>query len=154
VSLHTLLVVTGSRTIAADPRAEAWARGILSDRIFALPDGSVLVTGDAAGPDAIAQEYAGSTLLAVRRAVYALDGWIHYEGERASRWTMEPPRRDRTFPLERNIAMIRDAASRSGYARKLCLALVDPSSRTKGTLHTVTQARRAALPVEVLEWRG
>lgn len=151
MSLDTLLVVTGSRSLAADPRAAEWARGILSDRIFALPDGSVVVTGDAPGPDAVAQELAGSSLLSVRRVVYALDGWIWFCGERFSQWAMEA-RRDRTWPLERNRCMIRDAASRSGYARKLCLALVDPGSRTKGTMHTVTQARRAGLPVEVLEW--
>lgn len=44
-----ILIVTGSRSLATIPGAEAWAKDILRER---FAEASELYVGDAAGPDA------------------------------------------------------------------------------------------------------
>ena len=153
MSGRVLLLVSGSRSLAADPRAEAWAREILSAAVYDLPKGSVVVCGDAPGPDTWAEEIAWD--LSYHCVVYQLDGRRRHGMAAGGRWTTEAPTRDRRWPLTRNAAMVREVASRADrYAATRCLALVDTTSRTQGTRHTVTQAQRAGIACDVREWRG
>jgi hypothetical protein len=159
--VKSILLVTGSRSLAASPAAEAWARSILRERIAVVPDRGWLFVGDANGPDRWAVEIAAAC--EVNRAMYKLDGMVAVDsilrGGAFKFWApaevARARRGDRTWPLERNKALVESAqkAACEGWVVS-CLALVDPASRTRGTMHAVTQARKAGLPVEVLEWRG
>ena len=155
------LLVTGSRSLAKDPKAEAWARAILAEVIGALPPGSALIHGGATGPDS----WAHAAICARAREAgvvrwsycYRLDGrlsrTIVVEGVaydlRASRWDDGDP-----GPLARNVYMVNEALPRAvahGYKPRV-LALVDSTSRTKGADHTVGLARKAGFPVDRRVW--
>lgn len=54
---YRVLLVTGARSLADSPDAEAWARGLIAD---ALAGADLLIVGDAPGPDAWAWAIAES----------------------------------------------------------------------------------------------
>jgi len=176
-----VLLVTGSRSLAAHPGAEAWARGLIH---AALEGVSLLIVGDAPGPDAWAWDvaerhwlipYEGNraTPATVRRIhlyrtrgsdrgeITAHDGYMRfgrYVLEGAGPWTEDGT----THPLARNAAMVRDAAA---LARQGCavaaLALLDGTKRdapgkraTRGTEHTAGLAERAGIAVQREVWNG
>jgi hypothetical protein len=152
------LLVTGSRSLARDPRKEAWARAIISATVAELSPWSTIVHGGASGPDAWAQEAAEShrygaylltnTLLADGRIVITTlgGGTLHRAHDR---WHDGNP-----GPLERNRHMVEvemPALAARGYTPRV-LALVDQASRTKGTDHTVRLALKAGYPVDRREY--
>lgn len=148
-----VLLVTGSRSLANHPGAEAWARGLIR---AALVGADMLIVGDAPGPDAWAAAIASSHDVCVRRydtrGIHA--GWIvqqeHAMWCRIDEWAT----RLDMHPLKRNAAMVRDASAMTGYgATARVLALVDPASETKGTEHTAGLAERAGLTVQREVWR-
>ena len=135
-----VLLVTGSRSLAAHPGAEAWARGLIR---AALAGVDLLIVGDAPGPDAWAAEIASSHDVCVRRydtrGIHA--GWIvqqeHALWCRIDQWAT-PAMVGRRYPLYRNAAMVRDVVDLAMTPQWSagCIALVDPASATKGTEHT------------------
>jgi len=150
-----VLVVTGARVLRQTPAAAAWARARLTAAIEALPRGggayrSVLVTGDAPGPDAWAVEIA--TALNIRRVVYALDGRRHENGVAGAWWAHAHElawRDNRRWPLLRNGVMIKECAflaRERGNAVIVCGVRAGWAT-TQGTAHTLTQARAANLVV-------
>jgi hypothetical protein len=143
----TALLVTGSRSLASHRESEYRSRVVIEWAIRSLDVGVVFV-GDAAGPDTWAAHAAMEHGIAVER--FQLDGMIYRSLGQSSRWSFDSGRRyrDRTWPLERNRAMV-GVAKRcldDGNATA-CLALIDPTSRTKGTEHTAGLAGRAGLRV-------
>ena len=160
-----VLLVTGSRSLADHPGAEAWARGLIHAALIGV---DLLIVGDAPGPDAWAAEIASSHDKRVRRydthGVHA--GWI-VEAQYdlwcpVARWAT-PAMEGRRFPLHRNEAMVRDVASLAMTRQWSAhvLALLDGTKRdapgrraTRGTEHTAGLAERAGLSVQREVWRG
>ena len=148
-----VLLVTGSRSLARIPGAEAWARGLIRE---ALRGCDLLIVGDAEGPDAWARALATANETRTRcYHVHGLHrGWITDSdiADPVARWD-EGVTRGRRYPLARNAAMVADAAGFfDAGATVSVLALVDTASRTQGTLHTVGLARDAGLTVDVRTW--
>lgn len=139
-----ILLVTGSRALVGSDR-ERTARTMLRALVFALPDESIVVAGDAPGPDAWAIESAMSSLLALRHRVFALDGWVYNERrERAWQWTHASA----YTPLDRNEAMVRAVARRRAHGADVeVIGLEAPWSRTKGTAHTLRIASESGLRI-------
>lgn len=155
------LLVTGSRSLAKDPKAEAWARAILAEVIGTLPPKSLLIHGGAVGPDSWAHWILDgrSKEPGVRLWSYCyhpdgrlsrtaiMDGAAWNVGK--TRWHDDdpgPPARNRHMV---NVEM--PALVGRGYEPRV-LALVDSTSRTKGTGHTVGLARKAGYPVDRRVW--
>jgi len=153
---RSILLVCGSRALTERPEAEAWAREILWQTILALPRvesphaASVVVVGDASGPDAWALDIAGQTACA-RWCRYALDGYRYKTDGVPMSWSAMPALPvAKAWPLVRNAVMVREVA---GLARDFgdvvrVIGLVSPWATTHGTEHTLGLARRAGLPVE------
>jgi hypothetical protein len=148
-----VIVVTGSRSLADSPAAEAWARGVLREHLAREP--AWLFVGDARGPDDWAAEIAQS--LGLPRARWKLDGLVVFARPSGSggwkHWARAEDaaarRGDRRWPLERNRALIDAAAKAAADAWSVrVLGLVDERSRTRGTDHTLRLAERAGLSVE------
>lgn len=155
-----ILLVTGSRSLATREGAEAWARAILRDALACV---DLLLVGDADGPDAWARA-AGAAGEGHRLWWYCTKGWPRglirqWDGMHCEDvpWA---PRGTSTHPLDRNAAMVRDAARmlRDGDDVRV-LALLDglktdtPTRRaTRGTEHTVGLAERAGLTVVERVW--
>lgn len=155
-----VLLVTGSRSLATRPGAEAWAHDHLRR---ALEGVDVLIVGDATGPDRWAVQE-GDDAVAHEMRVYWTrgrdagcilvptgDGEVGYGG----RWA---PRGASTHPLQRNAAMVRDAAALASKGADVrCLALLDGlkgKGATRGTEHTAGLAERAGLTVQREVWNG
>jgi hypothetical protein len=153
-----IALVCGSRSLVGDTAAEAWARHLvecISDHA------ETLVTGDAPGPDSWAQDRVQRVAHAnLRGRIYDLRGYVlDAWGTPLGRWAADAPKgpadpRWRRWPLERNAAMVRAVAlrARRGGRRGVVYALVDPRSRTQGTMHTVTLARSVGLVAYVERW--
>lgn len=155
-----VLLVTGSRSLATHPGAEAWARGLIRT---ALADVDVLIVGDASGPDRWAVQE-GDDAVAHETRVYWTRGRDAGcilvptgEGEAGygGRWA---PRGVSTHPLQRNAAMVRAAAAMAaqGYDVRV-LALLDGlkgKGATRGTEHTAGLAERAGIKVQREVWHG
>ena len=168
-----VLLVTGSRSLADHPGAEAWARALIRT---ALEGVALLIVGDAPGPDAWALREAwdhstDGRAFYVRRYVthghHA--GWVVTEAEMRRRpWTHDiPPRKGdprdltRAWYLLRNERMVvsaRDLLNRGHVVT--ALALLDGTKRdapgrraTRGTEHTAGLADRAGLCVMREVWR-
>lgn len=143
-----ILLVTGSRALADTPAAERWARERIADA-FERHNPTIVVTGDAAGPD----EWAVGPALADDCDVYVwrCDGSVERrwatgaELQPMRRWTPTGPRK--RWPLQRNAAMVAETTDQSEGAA-VVLALHAPWATTRGTAHTVGLARRAGLAVE------
>ena len=146
-----ILLVTGARALADTAEAEAWAKEQLRDFVSRAWWGkrpTLVVAGDATGPDTHAIDYA--RLLRIDYAQWCLDGWIG--GSLPRPWwpagTARP--RARRWPLERNARMVAAVAERAAAGDTArALALTAPWARTQGTMHTVARAREAGLVVEV-----
>lgn len=127
-----ILLVTGSRALVGSSD-EATARAMLAAFVDAYRP-SIVVAGDAAGPDEWAIDRAVTTGVGSR--IYRLDGTVaDAAGRVLRRW-------GEGSPLDRNTAMVldvRDQRDKSGAEVRL-LALEALYSRTKGTAHTVGRA--------------
>ncbi len=140
-----ILLVTGSRALVASTHEER-ARALLHAAMLALGP-TVVVTGDADGPDFWAATWAAERGIDLR--VYALDGWVHSAGKLLRPWVKEPGTPG-VFqrPLVRNMAMVREAArqiERNSHVEVLALEAL--WSTTKGTAQTLGKARKAGLPI-------
>lgn len=134
-----ILLVTGSR--AFDHSAcEAQARAVLVAYATAFSP-SLVVTGDACGPDAWAAEWAVATP-GVGLRVYSLDGGVY--DERAVRlrfWVAPKASAHRLLPLQRNEAMVWETAQQIAKGATVrVLALYAAWSKTSGTLDTLAHA--------------
>lgn len=156
-----ILVVTGSRSLADNPDAEAWARGWIEGDGGALIHKPLLVVGDARGPDTWAWETA--TKRGIDRMMFRLDGTRVYaepRGTTYARWHVDAERgrsnHGRRWPLVRNIAMMDFVANTAGVLDEpaRCLGLIDPRSSTNGTRHTLRLARERGIECVEMEWRG
>jgi|GEM_PF-4973690 len=152
--MPSALLVCGSRSLITDPAGLAWVADTLRAVLSPRPD--LLIHGGARGPDEMAdteaarlgvpailtlypngtQRYrrAGQSPLV---ATYRLDQW--HEGDPG--------------PLERNKAMVAHLFRLIdfGWTARV-VGLVDATSPTRGTDHTLRHARAAGLTVERLAW--
>lgn len=164
-----VLLVTGSRSLATIPGAEAWARELIR---HALDGVDLLIVGDASGPDAWAVNLALSHGVGIAEHVTRGDnaGWtVDSAGKRALRWTMDVPPRDTPaehgreawarWLLSRNAAMVRRTTALAPREMRACLALLDGTKRdapgkraTRGTEHTAGLAERAGITVTREVW--
>ena len=154
-----IALVCGSRSLAQGGQdVEVWARHMIE----CISDhADVIVTGDAPGPDTWARERVQTLAReSLRGRVYDLRGYVcDAWGTPLGRWSSHAPSgpsdpRWRRWPLERNAAMVRAVALRARREGRPASvhALVDPRSRTQGTMHTVTLARAMGLRAYVHRW--
>lgn len=164
-----VLLVTGARSLADDPAAEAWARGLIAEALVGV---DLLIVGDAPGPDAWAWEIAEGSVRERRRYCvrgdHAGDVRVSYRARsvadaRWATWRWTPPGSS-THPLARNAAMVEEASlvTRMRHGILSVLALLDgrkpakpkPGEKrpTRGTEHTVGLARAAGLTVDARTW--
>lgn len=164
--MASAMLVCGSRSLARDPEATAWAKGEIEARVRAeAPD--LLMHGAAYGPDQWAGQCAN---------VLADEGqpvpFVHevYPHGLTVIWTRDPDETGRycrrhpwsdsllshgAAPLVRNAYMVNAMAYLAALGcRVLVLGLVDATSATRGTDHTLRLARAAGLTVERLVWEG
>lgn len=159
MTLPVILLVSGSRILADDERAARWARGFITRAWDEDPRPTVVVTGDARGPDTWAR------IEAVQRLVpfycYASSGRIvGKDGKDFGRWTKhDPPERGANraewaaWLLHRDRVMAQHVARRfrEGATARV-LALVHQASPTKGTDYTVGRCRALGLNVQREEY--
>lgn len=132
-----LILVCGSRSLTTYPDARARLERVLTPLLVARP---CLLTGGAAGPDTWALDLARERGLPW--AAFLPSG-VRQTHRGADRWSPVP-----VYPLERNAALVRLAASHHETgARVLVVGAVDPASRSRGTDHTLSLARVAGLAV-------
>ena len=133
-----ILPATGSPALDGSA-SESAARAVLT-AIAETFSPSVVVAGDAKGPDDWAASWVDDTARAALR-IYALDGWVYNERrERTPR--PRPFVEGRVSPLARNVAMVREVARQLGRgARVHALGLEAKWSETQGTAHTLGAAR-------------
>lgn len=158
--IRRALLVTGSRSLALDPAAEAWSRDIL---VGALEGVTHVINGGAAGPDAWST--AEALRAGVRVTEYRLDGqrwavsadpadlpFVRPVPTRLGPWT-PPQGATGSTPLLRNIALVDAlcAARERGWLVSV-LAIYDRHSPTHGTGHTVRAAGAAGLEVRRELW--
>lgn len=139
-----ILLVTGSRALEGSPFADR-ARALLSSALRGLPDRSIVVAGDARGPDAWAAELATSGHLTLALRVYSLDGWVYDERlARLRQWNDGPA----SSPIARNVAMVAETAAQraKGWGVE-AFGLEARWSDTQGTAHTLATARGAGLEI-------
>lgn len=147
MSADQIVIVTGARILADDPAAVRWAREILTRE---LASATLVVAGDARGPDAWAHEIAVS----VDRERWCVDG-ARLGSVAGAAWrklapwsTPETTTDPRLRPLARNAAMVQF------YTRAArMVALYHAASTTHGTAHTVGLARAAGIDVSEWTWR-
>ena len=145
-------IFTGARSCGDSPAASAWALDLVDGVLRDLPNGSLVVVGDARGLDAFVLDRAQALGFVVRR--FALDGWTYEHedfGDARPLWQWGPcdvpaygtPERKR-WPLDRNDAMVRYVAQcvASGDTAHVTGAIVGPS---RGTRYTINAAARAGL---------
>lgn len=133
-----ILLVTGSRVLEGSAHEEA-AKAILRAMADVLSP-SVVVAGDAKGPDDWAASWVDDTARAALR-IYALDGWV-YDERRERKRLWRPADKGHATPLARNVAMVREVARQLDRgARVHVLGLEAKWSETQGTAHTLGAAR-------------
>ena len=152
--MTTILLVTGSRSLADNDPARWWVTEQLHP---SLAGATLVVAGDARGVDARAHEMALYRRIQSMR--WCVDGRVQYRDHLGAwhtdaRWddattTTDPRKR----PLSRNAAMVQWCVDqiRAGATVRV-LGLVDPQSRTRGTDHTLGLCRVAGLVVERRVW--
>lgn len=138
-----ILLVTGSRVLAAADYEQRACTLLATFAEHYAP--TIVVCGDAAGPDSWAASWATSTGRGLR--IYALDGWVYdREMARCRRWHLD--KTTAPTPLARNEAMVLGvAAQREHGARVEVFGLEAVWSSTRGTAHTLGKARAAGLPI-------
>lgn len=166
-AMTRVLLITGARSLADDPAAEAWARGLIAE---ALAGVGLLLVGDAPGPDAWAAMDSGATSSLVSERVLwiycacgpnagAIVKWHRCLWSRRQ-WALPGTS---THPLKRNAAMVADCkrfAAADPTVSVLALldgrkaAVVKPGEKrpTRGTEHTARLARDAGLTVDARTW--
>lgn len=147
-----LSLVCGSRSLVERPGGVAWARHLIE---CICDHASLVVTGDAPGPDTWTREHARH--VGLRCVVFALDGTVREgaDGRVIGRWCTVEHRQlvERSsasarvaWPLVRNTEMVKAVARRARQGRpSIVHALMDPRSSSGGTGQTVREARRAGL---------
>ena len=155
--MPSALLVCGSRSLARDPEATAWAKAEIKARMRATsPD--LVMHGAAYGPD----QWAGRCVdeLADEGIRVSFIHEVHAHGL-AVVWTRDPDEFGRycrrhpwsdslllqgASPLVRNVYMVNAMAYLAALGcRVLVLGLVDATSPTRGTDHTLRHARAAGL---------
>lgn len=152
--MRALVLVTGSRDLAGNDAAHAW----LIDRLDTIAP-SVVVTGDARGPDAWAADWARENRAPLR--CYDLAGWVTDAARVAQvAWTpAAPPAHDAgralwgAWCLHRDRVMAQHVAKRAAKYAVTVIALTSRQSKTNGTAFTVARAKAAGLAVEAGEWQ-
>jgi len=136
-----ILLVTGSRVLAAADYEQRACALLAAFAEHYAP--TIVVCGDADGPDSWAASWATSTGRGLR--IYALDGWVYDEhAARFRRWSAGGANE----PLDRNVAMAADVAwQRTKGVRVEVFGLEAVWSYTRGTAHTLGKARAAGLPI-------
>jgi hypothetical protein len=140
-----ILLVTGSRVLVATTHEER-AKAMLTAFCEAHAP-TMIVVGDADGPDEWAATWAATRALDLR--IYALDGWVHSASKLRRPWSKEP-RAPGTFckPLDRNAVMVRETAEqRAKGAHVEVVGLEALWSTTHGTAHTLGKAKEAGLAI-------
>ncbi len=164
-----VLLVTGARSLATRPGAEAWARGHIAE---ALRGADLLIVGDAPGPDAWAADAARQGRVARRRyaAFGPFAGRVVVDGKTDDlpRWTNREPRRwvyetspefvpasqrkiIATWVAKRYVAMMNDAAKANATHDVSALFLADPDAECISEL-VIDKARRANIPLRQEIW--
>lgn len=154
--MASALLVCGSRSLTRDPDRLAWVTDTLRAVLSPRPD--LLVHGGARGPDEMADAeaarvqvpdiltfYPNGTLRQRRVDEPPLVATYHF-----SEWHDGDP-----GPLVRNRAMVMYVSRLAplGWTVRV-VGLVDATSATRGTDHTLRLARAAGLTVERLVWEG
>lgn len=146
-----LVLVTGSRSLDGHADARAW----VDARLDALAP-TVVVTGDARGPDAWAAAWAKRH--GARLASYGLGGRI-LGGDPAARWTKAGPPGAEGRPVEwaawclhRDRVMVQHVARRADRYAVTVAAARALWSPTNGTAFTIARARAAGLDVAERAW--
>lgn len=164
-----VLLVTGSRSLATIPGAEAWAREHIRR---ALEGAGLLIVGDAPGPDAWAWDEAGRVRV-VRRRYVALGpfaGCVVVDGktDNPPRWTTQEPRRwiyetspkfiaanqrkiVATWVAKRYAAMMSDAVKANATRDVSVLYFADLAAECISGL-VIDKARRAKIPLRQETW--
>ncbi len=138
-----ILLVTGSRVLEGS-EFEDRAKRLLSMTLHSLPEQSIVVVGDASGPDAWAVEFTSRAKIGLR--IYALDGWVYdRDMARCRRWHLDE--KTAPEPLPRNVAMVRGVAAQRPRAHVEVLGLEALWSTTHGTAHTLGKAKEAGLAI-------
>lgn len=151
--MRALVLVTGSRDLAGNDAAHAW----LIDRLDTIAP-SVVVTGDARGPDAWAADWARENRAPLR--CYDLAGWVTDAARVAQvAWTpAAPPAHDAgralwgAWCLHRDRVMVQHVAKRAGDYAVTVLAARALWSKTNGTAFTIARAKTAGLDVMERAW--
>jgi hypothetical protein len=159
MSRDQIIICTGSRTLADDPRAVTWARTILARE---LASATLVVAGDARGPDTWAHDIAQGMVKPIDCERWCVAGHVlrwnalpgrvggwSFAGDWAEMDTLRDPRKR---PLARNAAMVNLYGPPDRESTIRLVALIDPASRTQGTQHTVTLARAAGINVAMHVW--
>lgn len=143
-----VVICCGSRALADDPAAVRWAREILSRE---LASASLVVAGDACGPDGIATDFAANR--GKRVETWSKFGTVLTLRGVDRRWTTDPlpdsPASWRSRLLARNAAMVAYYAGRENVRM---VALRHAASTTHDTTHTVGLARAAGIDVSDWTW--
>ena len=149
------LLICGARALALSPTAEAWARARIVEAIRALPAGSRVLFGNAAGPDTWASDAAKAAGLKWQR-FYPSGDVIDHDGTHAfwmfSAFAPRPrtPEQWRQRLLARDRAMAAALGSMLGQRRALGLLAPWPNAdgrRTHGTDYTLRCCRAAGVEV-------
>lgn len=141
-----ILLVTGSRVLEGSPeQGDALEYLRLAISRF-MP--TVIVVGDARGPDAWAAEHVAimaQSTKPIALRLYSLDSWVTDErADTVRRWTTA----EKFTPHDRNAAMVREtAAQRAKGAHVEVFGLEATWSGTRGTAHTLGKARAAGLAI-------
>lgn len=155
--MASALLVCGSRSLARDTDMLAWVTDTLRAVLSPRPD--LLVHGGARGPDEMADAEAARVQVPDILTFYP-NGTLRWRRVGSlpvhatyseSQWSYASD----PGPLARNRAMVTylaDAARRGFTVR--VVGLVDATSATRGTDHTLRLARAAGLTVERLVWEG
>ena len=164
-----ILLVTGARSLADDPAAEAWARGLIAE---ALEGADLLIVGDAPGPDAWAVDEARRARISRRKyaAFGPFAGCVVVDGREGAppRWTIREPRRwiyetspesvpasqrkiVATWVAKRYVAMMGDAVKANRTHDVSALYLADPRAGCISEL-VIDKARKANIPLRQEAW--
>lgn len=152
-----VVIVTGARILADDARAVAWAREILSRE---LASATLVVAGDARGPDQWAHEIAQGMVAPIPRERWCVNGTVERRaatGGWCASWRWDDastPQDYRRRPLARNAAMIAGHDPFRTHATVRLVALHHALAKTQGTAHTVSLARKAGIDVTEHTWRA
>ena len=139
--MKRILLVTGSRVLAAADYEQRACALLAAFAEHYAP--TIVVCGDADGPDSWAASWATSTGRGLR--IYALDGWVYDEhAARFRRWSAGGANE----PLDRNVVMVADVAwQRTKGVHVEAFGIEAVWSSTRGTAHTLGKARAAGLPI-------